>query len=88
MNAYDCLWNRAKHALKIFKTHESMSVYDGICMYMSIFLNPFYREWSADRTFPYGFFRVNLMWGPYGSVRNFIPDLRGQLMDLFTIAWG
>ena len=77
MNAYDCLWNRAKHALKIFKTHESMSVYDGICMYMSIFLNPFYREWSADRTFPYGFFRVN-----------FIPDLRGQLMDLFTIAWG
>ena len=25
---------------------------------------------------------------PYGSVRNFIPDLRGQLMDLFTIAWG
>ena len=22
------------------------------------------------------------------SVRNFIPDLRGQLMDLFTIAWG
>ena len=44
-----------------------------ICMYMSIFLNPFYREWSADRTFPYGFFRaefdvrsVQIRTDPYG----------------------